>query len=80
MTVETATETTRIPNQLEPRTVRQQAELSEEDMANLMGMSANGYRLWENGHRQPGGPAFKLLGLLASDTDATIRRLRNLTA
>lgn len=70
--------TTQRPNQLEPRAVRQQAELSEEDMASLMGMSINGYRLWENGQRRPGGPAFKLLGLMDSDTEATVRRLRSL--
>ena len=71
-------ETSQKQKPLEPRAVRQKAELSEEDMASLMGMSTNGYRLWENGQRRPGGPAFKLLGLMASDPEATVRRLRSL--
>ena len=78
MNAEVATEMTNLPNQLDPRAVREKAALSEEDMAHLLGMSANGYRLWENGQRRPGGPAFKLLGLIARDTEATVRRLREL--
>lgn len=78
MNAEAATETTDALNPLDPRTVREKAALSEKEMAHLMGMSANGYRLWENGQRKPGGPAFRLLGLLALDTEATVRRLREL--
>ena len=78
MNAEAATETTDMPNPLDPRAVREKAALSEQDMAHLLGMSANGYRLWENGQRRPGGPAFKLLGLMARDTEATVRRLREL--
>ncbi|UWP88845.1 helix-turn-helix domain-containing protein [Aliiroseovarius crassostreae] len=62
----------------DPRTVREGANLSAEEMADLIGMSVNGYQLWENGHRQPGGPAFKLLGLMAQDSETTIRLLRSL--
>lgn len=78
MNTEAATEITDTPNRLDPRVIREKAALSEQDMANLLGMSANGYRLWENGQRRPGGPAFKLLGLMARDTEATVRRLREL--
>ena len=78
MNTGSASETTDVPNPLDPRAVREKAALSEEDMAHLLGMSANGYRLWENGQRRPGGPAFKLLGLIARDTEATVRRLREL--
>ena len=78
MDTEAATRTIEMPNSLDPRAIREKAQLSEGDMADLMGMSANGYRLWENGQRRPGGPAFKLLGRLASDTEGTVRRLRSL--
>ena len=78
MNAEAATETTDTPEPLDPRAIREEAALSEQDMADLLGMSANGYRLWENGQRQPGGPAFKLLGLIARDTEAMVRRLREL--
>lgn len=62
----------------DPRTVRENANLSAEEMADLIGMNVNGYRLWENGHRQPGGPAFKLLGLMVLDPESTIRLLRSI--
>ena len=78
MTAEAANERTDMPIPLDPRAVREKAALSEEDMAHLLGMSTNGYRLWENGQRRPGGPAFKLLGLIARDTEATLRHLREL--
>ena len=80
MNAEAATNTSDKPNPLDPQTIREMAALSEEEMANLMGMSANGYRLWENGQRRPGGPAFKLLALLACDTEATVRHLRSIAA
>ena len=78
MNAETATEMTDALNPLDPRAVREKAALPEKEMAHLMGMSANGYRLWENGQRRPGGPAFKLLGLMSKDTETTVRRLREL--
>lgn len=78
MNAEAATEMTDALNPLDPRSIREKAALSEEDMAHLLGMSTDGYRLWENGQRRPGGPAFKLLGLMARDTEATVRRLREL--
>lgn len=78
MNTEAATETTEMPKLLDPRAVREDAAISEEDMAHLLGMSTSGYRLWENGQRRPGGPAFKLLGLIARDSEATLRRLREL--
>jgi DNA-binding transcriptional regulator YiaG len=78
MNAEAATETTDTPTPLDPLEVSEKAALSEQDMADLLGMSANGYRLWENGQHQPDGPAFKLMGLIARDTEATVRRLREL--
>ena len=78
MNAEATTETKDTPTLLDPRAVREKAAFSEQDMADLLGMSANGYRLWENGQRQPGGPAFKLLGLIAKDPELTVRRLREL--
>ncbi len=68
------------PNLNDPRAIREKAGLSEDEMAKLIGMSVYGYGQWENGQRQPGGPAFKLLGLMAQDTEATVHGLRNLEA
>ncbi len=78
MNADSATETTDTRTPLDPRSVREKAGLSEQDMARLLGMSADGYRLWENGQRRPGGPAYKLLGLIDGDTEATVCRLREL--
>lgn len=74
------TKTTKRPTQLDPRAVREDANLSEDEMADLIGMSVTGYRLWENGQRRPGGPAFKLLGLMAQDWEMTVRNLRAIEA
>ncbi len=60
---------------LNPLEVRQRVALSEGEMADLMGMSLNGYQQWESGRRRPGGPAFKLLALLATDAKWVIDRL-----
>lgn len=53
-----------------PEAVRLAAKLSLDDMANLMGMSLNGYSLWEKGARSPGGPAHRLLQLIENDAEA----------
>lgn len=65
-------------SELDPRAIRETANLSMDEMAELIGMSVHGYRLWENGYRQPGGPAFKLLGLIAQAPEETLRRLRSI--
>ncbi len=54
----------------DPEAVREAAGLSVEEMADLMGMSLNGYQSWESGLRRPGGPAQRLLQLIDHDLDA----------
>lgn len=58
-----------------PRQVREKAALSEARMAELMGMSQNGYALWEKGARRPGGPAYRLLQLIENDPKGVIAAL-----
>lgn len=58
-----------------PKATREKTGLSPEDMAALLGMSANGYRAWEAGSRSPGGPAWRLLALIAADPKGTTARL-----
>ena len=60
---------------INPRTVREKAGLSVEEMAGLMAMSEFGYSAWEQGHRRPGGPAHQLLRLLADDPKAVAKVL-----
>ncbi len=61
---------------IDPKTVREKAELSQEQMAVLMGMSSDGYLSWEQGERRPGGPAFQLLRLIDDDPKAAIKTLQ----
>ena len=59
-----------------PLEVREKAGLTVVEMAELIGMSESGYKLWESGARRPGGPAFKLLALLDAHPKETVARLR----
>ena len=58
-----------------PREVRKQAELTQAQMAVLMGMSVSGYRKWEQGTRRVSGPAATLLRIIAHDPNAVRRAL-----
>ncbi|MDF0599318.1 helix-turn-helix domain-containing protein [Psychromarinibacter sp. C21-152] len=53
--------------ELNPRTVREEAGLSPEEMADLLGMGLYGYQSWEAGRRRPGGPARQMLKLIDDD-------------
>lgn len=59
-----------------PLDVREKAGLTVAEMAELIGMSEFGYKLWESGARSPGGPAYKLLALLDAHPKETVSRLR----
>jgi DNA-binding transcriptional regulator YiaG len=61
---------------LDPATVRKSAQLSLQEMADLIGMSLNGYSMWERGSRTPGGPALQLLRLIADDPSGIILALQ----
>ena len=58
-----------------PREVREQARLTQAQMAPLMGMSVSGYRKWEQGQRRVSGPAATLLRLIQREPDAVKRAL-----
>ncbi|WP_322865278.1 helix-turn-helix domain-containing protein [Aquicoccus sp. G2-2] len=59
------------PPELSPLDVREEAQLSRPEMAQMLGMSDFGYTAWENGTRRPGGPAFQLLRLISEDPAGT---------
>ena len=46
---------------VDPRQVREKADITQAQMATLMGMSLSGYREWEQGRRRFGGPVGALL-------------------
>ncbi|WP_428101441.1 helix-turn-helix domain-containing protein [Candidatus Rariloculus sp.] len=58
-----------------PREVRKRANLTQAQMAPLMGMSLSGYRKWEQGTRRVSGPAATLLRVIAKEPEAVRRAL-----
>ena len=58
-----------------PRAVREQANLTQAQMATLVGMSLSGYRKWEQGTRRLGGPAAALLRVIEREPEAVKRAL-----
>ncbi len=60
---------------ISPREVRVQAELTQAQMAALMGMSLSGYRKWEQGRRRVRGPAAMLLRIIKHDPNAVRQAL-----
>jgi putative transcriptional regulator len=58
-----------------PREVRKQAQLTQAQMAPLMGMSLSGYRKWEQGTRRVSGPAATLLRVIEREPEAVRRAL-----
>ena len=58
-----------------PREVRKQAQLTQAQMAALMGMSLSGYRKWEQGTRRVSGPAATLLRIIEHEPNAVRRTL-----
>jgi putative transcriptional regulator len=50
--------------------------LSQRVFAKLVGVSVKTLQNWEQGRRQPSGPAVVLLTVLVADPDAVLRALR----
>ena len=63
-----------------PAAVRDRLGIGPAEMAALLGMSENGYGLWEKGTRRPGGPAYKLLALMDAQPRDMLSRLRELNS
>ena len=58
-----------------PREVREAVNLTQAQMAPLVGMSLSGYRKWEQGSRRVSGPAAALLQVIRREPDAVRRAL-----
>jgi len=58
-----------------PRVVRKQVNLTQAEMASLMGMSLSGYRKWEQGTRRFSGPTARLLSVIQKEPEAVKRAL-----
>ena len=62
---------------LTPREVRKRINLTQAQMAPLMGMSLSGYRKWEQGRQRVSGPAVTLLQVIAREPEAVKRALQS---
>ena len=58
-----------------PREVRRKVNLTQAQMAPLMGMSLSGYRKWEQGTRRVSGPAATLLRVIEKEPEAVKRAI-----
>ena len=58
-----------------PREVRMKVNLTQAQMAPLMGMSLSGYRKWEQGTRRVSGPAATLLRVIEREPEAVKRAI-----
>ncbi len=58
-----------------PKEVRERAQLTQAQMAPLLGMSVSGYRKWEQGTRRVSGPAATLLRVIQNEPEAVKRAL-----
>ena len=50
--------------------------MSQREFAKLIGVSVDTLQNWEQGRRQPSGPAVVLLKVLEADADSVMRALR----
>ena len=60
---------------VDPREIRTRANLTQAQMAPMMGMSLSGYRKWEQGARRVSGPAAALLRVIEREPAAVQRAL-----
>ena len=56
--------------------IRARLGLSQREFAKLIGVSVDTLQNWEQGRRQPSGPAAVLLKVLESDAEAVMRAMR----
>jgi len=56
--------------------MRARLGLSQRGLARLIGVSVDTLQNWEQGRRQPSGPAVVLLTVLERDAEAVMRALR----
>lgn len=67
----------RVPELVNVRTVRRRLGMSQGEFAAQFGISPATLRNWEQGRRQPEGPARVLLNIIAREPDAVQRALQH---
>lgn len=69
-----------VPPTVDVRSVRDALGMSQKDFASRFGFSLASVRNWEQGVREPEGPARILLALIQQNPNYVERELRKLTA
>lgn len=57
----------------DPREVRRRLGLSQKDFAEVLGVSVRTVQNWEQGRRQPSGPAMKLLKIASNNPELLLQ-------
>lgn len=60
---------------VDAKSIRKSLQLTQEQMAQMLGTSTSGYRKWEQGERQPSGAARTLLRVMEKEPEAVLRAL-----
>ena len=60
---------------VDAKAIRKTLDLTQDEMATVLGTSPSGYKKWEQGKRQPSGAARTLLRVMDREPEAVLRAL-----
>ena len=60
---------------VDAKAIRKKLDLTQDEMATVLGTSPSGYKKWEQGKRQPSGAARTLLRVMDKEPEAVLRAL-----
>ncbi|UVK35527.1 helix-turn-helix domain-containing protein (plasmid) [Mesorhizobium sp. AR10] len=60
---------------VDAKAIRKQLDLTQDEMATVLGTSPSGYKKWEQGKRQPSDAARTLLRIMEKEPEAVLRAL-----
>jgi putative transcriptional regulator len=60
---------------VDAKAIRKKLDLTQDEMATVLGTSPSGYKKWEQGKRQPSGAARTLLRIMEKEPEAVLRAL-----
>ncbi len=60
---------------VDAKAIRKKLDLTQDEMATVLGTSPSGYKKWEQGARQPSGAARTLLRIMDREPEAVLRAL-----
>ena len=69
-----------VPERVNVRAIRAQLKMTQSEFATTFGFSLSSIRNWEQGKREPEGPARVLLTVIAREPSAVVRALKDKAA